>query len=50
MADTYTHEGKKSWWDGSYTSLCGQRWPAGTAEVPFFATTTCPACKKAKKK
>lgn len=47
MAD-YTHEGRQSLWDGTYRALCGLTLPAKNAEVPFFATTTCPACLKVK--
>lgn len=45
----YTHDGKKSWWDGSYRSLCGMTLPAQQVEVPFFVSVTCPTCKAIKK-
>lgn len=45
----YTHEGRQSFWDGKYRSLCGLEWPAKKAVAPLFATTTCPDCKRAKK-
>jgi hypothetical protein len=42
------HEGKRSWWDGSVTSLCGLRFEASSKpEFLWFTSVTCPACKAA---
>ncbi|WP_168584649.1 hypothetical protein [Saccharopolyspora sp. ASAGF58] len=43
---------KRSWWDGSVTTWCGQRYASGAHESDFWhlpATGgTCQACKAAK--
>ncbi len=48
MAKEPTHEGTRSWWDGSVTTLCGLKFSEATRR--WFATTpTCPTCKRLKK-
>lgn len=49
MGKDLTHEGRRSWWDGSVTALCGLRMEPGQFSTPFFGPVTCPTCKKLKK-
>jgi hypothetical protein len=44
------HIGKRSWWSGAVTTLCGLRFdPSSTPESGWFTSPTCPACLRAEK-
>ncbi|MGH3859978.1 hypothetical protein [Actinokineospora sp.] len=47
---SYVHIGKKSWWSGEMTTLCGMTFPKGKSEEVTFHWGLCPACKAAKKR
>lgn len=49
MAEELIHEGNKSWWDGTWKTLCGLRFKKATTYW-FRSQPTCPACIAAKKK
>lgn len=49
MGKHYTHDGKRSWWDGSVATLCGLRLESGTFRETWFNGATCPACRAVKK-
>jgi hypothetical protein len=49
MAKYVVHEGKKSWWSGKVTTLCGAVFTSGNNEYKRFSSVSCPACKAAKK-
>ncbi len=44
------HYGKKSWWDGTVTTLCGLKFSSKDSEYTFMGSVTCPACKQAKRR
>jgi hypothetical protein len=48
-ADKFVHRGRKSWWDGSTTTLCGRRYPGGDRILlpRLSGYTVCPACEAA---
>lgn len=39
----------RNWWNGQVTAWCGQTFKPGEGETVIFTSTSCPACKKAKK-
>ncbi|MEV4728886.1 hypothetical protein [Saccharopolyspora sp. NPDC049426] len=45
---------KKSWWDGSMITLCGQKIPSGRGETDTWylprTGPSCTACESAKKR
>jgi hypothetical protein len=45
------HTGKESWWDASFTTDCGIKWPAGNhGHIKWHEKRTpCPACAAARK-
>ena len=43
MSRMATHYGKRSWWDGTVRTLCGQRLPAESRYKGGKAT--CPTCQ-----
>jgi len=49
MTAALVHEGKRSWWDGTVTYLCGFTVPGNTTKFKFFGPVTCPGCIAAKK-
>lgn len=49
MARGYVHIGKRSWWSGTVTTLCGLRFGKSNNKEQFFAWGLCPACKRARK-
>lgn len=46
--DDLLHRGKRSWWDGTVTTLCGRTMP-DTAESVWFPSLSgrkrCPTCE-----
>lgn len=42
------HDGRRSWWDGTFHSACGLVFPQGASRV-IFARTNCPGCLAARK-
>ena len=42
-AESHTHYGTRSWWNGTVRTICGQRLPAESGYVGGRAT--CPACR-----
>jgi hypothetical protein len=50
MARNVVHEGKRSWWDGTVTTLCGLKFgKSSKPETVWFTSVSCPACKAARK-
>lgn len=51
MSEPWHEMRRRSWWNGSVESWCGQTWPAGTYQEAWFGFTkpACPACKAAKR-
>ncbi|WP_197043296.1 hypothetical protein [Saccharothrix sp. NRRL B-16314] len=49
--DDLVHIGKRSWWDGTAKTLCGERWSAADRVVfpRVFGRKVCPACEAAQK-
>jgi len=44
------HQGKRSWWSGKVTTLCGLTFDESCDEEPgWFVSVTCPACKRIKR-
>jgi len=47
MAKDFVHNGTRSWWNGSFTTLCGEVWPAAVVKRSrrkLFGPSTCPGC------
>lgn len=44
MAQEILHTGKRNWWDGSFTTLCGQYWPDMKNTKRRFFGHKCPEC------
>lgn len=54
MSDNYRHtQATRSLWNGTVTTLCGQKIPGSKAERVWFPSLSgikaCPACKAVKK-
>ena len=51
MSEVWHKMRRRSWWDGSVESWCGQRWPAKTYQEAWLpgSRPACPACKAAQK-
>lgn len=46
MASTsVVHRGKKSWWSGKVTTLCGLVLEPSEARSPWFTNPKCPTCE-----
>ncbi|WP_156077095.1 hypothetical protein [Saccharothrix sp. NRRL B-16314] len=49
MARQIMHRGKRSWWNGTVTTLCGLTLPGNTTEGVWFPALSghkpCPACE-----
>ncbi|MBB4687230.1 hypothetical protein [Amycolatopsis jiangsuensis] len=39
------HRGSSSWWSGTFTTLCGQKFPLKGSKNPWFTNPRCPACE-----
>jgi len=51
VAKPLTHEGKTSWWRGTFTTLCGITVPTKQTENKWWSSTpTCPVCLAKKKR
>ncbi|GAA4422002.1 hypothetical protein ACFQV2_40385 [Actinokineospora soli] len=50
MTKNMTHDGKRSWWDGSVTTACGQKWPKGQGQHLWFVSVNCPICLAIRKR
>jgi hypothetical protein len=50
MSD-FVHIGKRSWWDGTVTTLCGIQWSREEAsrDHRWFPSPVCPTCKANRK-
>jgi hypothetical protein len=49
MGPEVIHTGRRSWWDGSVTTLCGLKFNKDAAkEAGWLASPTCPTCKALK--
>lgn len=46
----HVHIGKKSWWSGEVTTLCGLKFGKNNNKEVTFSWGVCPACKAAKKR
>ncbi|WP_156960832.1 hypothetical protein [Amycolatopsis taiwanensis] len=45
MSKQLTHTGKTSWWNGTFTSDCGQTVPTKQTSNRWWSSVpTCPAC------
>ncbi len=49
--DRFIHRGKRSWWNGDVTTLCGRLIPEKDAQGLWFPSLSgrkrCPACEAA---
>ncbi|MFI9008841.1 hypothetical protein ACIGNX_16605 [Actinosynnema sp. NPDC053489] len=48
-ADKFVHRGRKSWWNGTTTTLCGRRYQGGDRILlpRLSGYTVCPDCDAA---
>jgi hypothetical protein len=49
MAKDYVHIGKRSWWSGKVTTLCGLTFASDNNTQQMFAWNLCPTCKRIRK-
>jgi hypothetical protein len=47
--DNIAHYGNSSWWDGTFTTLCGITIPSGQSRSAPLFPTKCTTCKRLKK-
>ncbi|SDJ21923.1 hypothetical protein SAMN05192558_109319 [Actinokineospora alba] len=46
----HVHIGKRAWWSGEMTTLCGLTFPKGKSTAVSVFWGRCPACAAAKKR